>query len=82
MARKDISTGGRVAFLDEYKNWVIEVATGYDVVNDLWPVHAYVTAPGGVREKLAVHEPVRENVDAALIHGYETAVAYVDHFSD
>ncbi|MDS0850425.1 hypothetical protein [Burkholderia cenocepacia] len=81
MARKDISAAGRVAFLDEYKNWVIEVATGYDVVSDLWLVHAYVTAPGGVREKLAVHEPVRRSMDDALIHGYETAVAYVDHFA-
>lgn len=79
MARKDISAAGRVAFLDEHKNWAIEVATGYDVVNDQWPVHVYVTPPAGVREKLAVYEPVRSNMDDALAHGYAAALAHVDH---
>ncbi|KWI69645.1 hypothetical protein WM07_00915 [Burkholderia ubonensis] len=82
MARRDISEGGRIAFLDEHKGWTIEVVTGYDVVSDRWPVHAYVAPPGGVREKIAVHEPIRENQNDALSHGFEAARWHIEHMVD
>lgn len=82
MDAKDISEGCRIAFLYEHKKWAIEVATGYDVTSDRWPVHVYVTPPAGSREKIQVHVPVRDSQAEALTHGYETGKWYVEHFTD
>ncbi|WP_217072359.1 hypothetical protein [Burkholderia cenocepacia] len=82
MARRDISDKSRTAFQDDHRGWLIEVAAGYSIETDDWLVHAYVTRPGGEKEKIAVYEPHRHTFDEAVEHGFDSAVAYVDHFAD
>ncbi|WP_143290663.1 hypothetical protein [Burkholderia pseudomallei] len=79
MTRQDISENRRIAFRDEHMGWTIEVATGYDVTTNRWPVHVYVTRPGGQREKIAVHDHIRDSKDEAIEHGFAAGTWHVNH---
>ncbi|VWB70967.1 hypothetical protein [Burkholderia lata] len=82
MARLNISDLARTAYQDEHQGWLIEVAVGYVVETDEWLAHAYVTAPGGSKEKVAIHEPTRPTSGDAVEYGFKTAIDYIDQMVD
>jgi hypothetical protein len=42
----------RVVQTKTWRDHELEVVTGYDITQDRYPVHMYVTPPGGLRTKL------------------------------
>jgi len=60
--------------LVEYGNWAgysIQVVTGYDAVEDRYPVHVYVIDNDGVRTNLTVAEVYGEEDVKAFALGWE-----------
>lgn len=61
--------GRRIATAN-YKGGVIEVAAGYDIGEDAYRFHVYVTDQAGDRQKVYVGKPFADSLEAADIAGF------------
>jgi len=68
---------GRNSAHATYAGQMIEVVTGYDINEDRYPFHVYVTK-GGVRYKVDCKSAFESNKDAALDAGLGFAAHWID----
>lgn len=69
--------GPRYAQQLHYKDHLIEVATGYDVLGDSWPYHVYLVTNAG-RKKVQEGKLEANSQREAFAEGLQHGIAAVD----
>jgi len=69
---------GRILATAQYRNQIIEVVTGYDINQDAYRFHVYVTNNQGVRSKVNCQTSLAPTEELAISEGLQYGTVLVD----